>query len=634
MPKKSQRKEVQFRDIYGIMPNMKSLFGTFSMSASEFRSSTNREIIERFSVGFFFFLSSAYILAVLGYFSRETLLILLGITVTGTVLSLRYFRPSRVSIAVGIAIILFSASVSFLASPTVFSGRDEGSYSGAALRLAHDHSLLSGIPSISHEFARLYGEGKALNVPGFFYTDEGMLSTQFPLGYIVWLGAFVSIFGLIGIVIANVVTLALTLGILFLLLWKFLPISFALFGTILAGFSFPFLWISGRTLSENLAAPLFLLLVIHFIFFIKQPSKISWAIIVLASTFLFLTRIEGFLILPITIVAIFFFAPARSFFRDRIFSVVLPAIFLVGAGIIVGISSNLPFYRSIGKALFESSSSNTASVGIPILSAIFRNLEIFWTYGMISIFAMAVLGVIFLLSNRQWFTLLPFWLALPTLVYIVSPHISPDHPWLLRRFSFSIWPIAIFLAMVALAHLQKKLSEKYSGSDFVHSFRFFLILFFLLIIPAIPAISSIFGSSENNDLLADTKKISEYFSDRDVVFVDRLASGDPYSMIADPMSTIFYKNALYVFNPEDIARFDRSRFERIFLIVRSGDELFYKDALDSRFHFEEVNPFTLRTSILSRETDPLRLPRQQNYVATGTIFLLVPFFEQSSKLSL
>ena len=254
-----------------------------ALETSETRSSDTEGFVERLSIGFFFFLFGAYALAISGYFSRETIFALFGITAIGTALLVwRQCHLSRASIVRGAVIILFSAMVALSASPTIFSGRDEGSYAGAAIRLATEHSLISEIPSISREFARLYGEGKALNVPGFFYTAEGNLTTQFPLGYIVWLGAFISIFGLTGISIANTTTLALTLSALFLLLRKFVSMPFALCGTVLAGISFPILWISGRTLSENLALPLFILLVFHLVSFVKRPSVLSWALVVLS----------------------------------------------------------------------------------------------------------------------------------------------------------------------------------------------------------------------------------------------------------------------------------------------------------------------------------------------------------------
>src|SRR3989339_1306227 len=97
-----------------------------------------------------------------------------------------------------IAIIIFS----YFTVPTVFSGRDQGSLSNAAITLSKNHHLENSF-SAEKEFFKIYGVGTALNFPGFNYTQNGNLIPNFSLGYISWLATFYSFFGIEGLIIAN-----------------------------------------------------------------------------------------------------------------------------------------------------------------------------------------------------------------------------------------------------------------------------------------------------------------------------------------------------------------------------------------------------------------------------------------------
>ena len=98
--------------------------------------------------------------------------------------------------------LLFIIFLSFSTEPTVFSGRDQGSFSEAAVRLSQNHQL-EFETLVSQEFFKIYGQGTALNFPGFSYTADGKLITHFSIGYIAWLAVFYSLFGLSGLAIAN-----------------------------------------------------------------------------------------------------------------------------------------------------------------------------------------------------------------------------------------------------------------------------------------------------------------------------------------------------------------------------------------------------------------------------------------------
>ena len=73
------------------------------------------------------------------------------------------FPIALISLITLVIIIVLSLS----ATPTIFSGRDQGAISEAAIRLAQNHQLEFYNP-VSGEFFKIYGAGKALNFPGFY----------------------------------------------------------------------------------------------------------------------------------------------------------------------------------------------------------------------------------------------------------------------------------------------------------------------------------------------------------------------------------------------------------------------------------------------------------------------------------
>lgn len=586
----------------------------------------DRCILERLSVGFLIFLFGAYALAVCGAFTLFAIALLFVFVCVGTIALLWKFRPSREYALVGWLVFAFVFLLSFPSAPSVFSGRDQGSYAGAAIRLAEDHTLLSYTPPVALEFFRRYGEGKALNVPGFYYTQTGALTTQFPLGYIAWLAAFDRLFGIAGLSLANAATLFLSLVTFFLLLRRFLALPFALGGVAVLAFSFPILWIFNNTLSENLALTLFLLSVFHFTSFLNAPNRFSWWLTISSALFLFLTRIEGIIVIGMIGIVTLFHANVRTYLREHLFSSLISAFVFAGVGIGMSVFVSLPFYRSVAKAILSSSPLEgvSGSSGIPILSPFLHMMEIFWTYGMISAFAMAILGGVVIIMKQNILFLTPLFLTLPLLLYLVHPFISADHPWLLRRLTFSLWPTIVFLAACAIAHLQSVFSARYPQKILFRPALFSLFFSALLVLPALPAVVPRLFFSENQELLGDIETLSNRFSDSDIVLVDRMASGDPFGMIADPMSTLFGKNAIYFFNPSDLNTLDISRASALYLVVRDGDEARYHEELGARFTLEEAFPYSLRTDSFTRETDSLQLPRRQKSVVSGTIFLIIP----------
>ncbi|MEI8097036.1 MAG: hypothetical protein WCG73_02940, partial [Candidatus Moraniibacteriota bacterium] len=215
-----------------------------------------------------------------------------------------------------IIIISFLATllIGFITVPTLFSGRDQGSISEAAFRLAQNGHLTFSTPA-SDAFYKIYGVGTALNFPGFAYTKTGELITQFPLGYTSWLAGFVSLFGSYGFVIGNGILFFLFLLILYSLLRIFAHPFYALFGIALTLFSFLPTWFAKVTLSENLALFLFVFLVYNLILFLQENKTVSYVAILLSSGLLAFTRIEGLAFLLLACIVLFGNKPTRQFWK-------------------------------------------------------------------------------------------------------------------------------------------------------------------------------------------------------------------------------------------------------------------------------------------------------------------------------
>jgi len=117
---------------------------------------------------------SVFLLALAGWFHPSLILAAFAIPLfaTGGWLWKNYAssRNSRELPAVFLAAAIISGFFSFYVTPTVFSGRDQGSFSQAAIRLAENRKLEFSDPA-SREFFKIYGPGKALNYPGFYYPE-------------------------------------------------------------------------------------------------------------------------------------------------------------------------------------------------------------------------------------------------------------------------------------------------------------------------------------------------------------------------------------------------------------------------------------------------------------------------------
>lgn len=489
--------------------------------------------------------------------------------------------------------LVYAVFIGYTTEPTIFSGRDQGSIAEAAFRLSDNGELAFSTPA-SDSFFQIYGEGTALNFPGFAYTKEGYLLTQFPLGYTAWLASFVSLFGLSGLAIANAVLLFLFLLTFYGLLRLFVSPFYALFGFALAVSSFLPAWFAKITLTENLSIFLFTMLVYSLYLFMREGKFVYYASILFSAGLFAFTRIEGFVFLFLTLVFLAFRKETRDLVRNYPWkSVVIPGIIFLYF-FLRDFFLNLPYYKMIGKALMKFVQSFGGDAGTLSIESSSLNLgSIFFLYGLLALFFIGIFGILFFIKEKRFILLLPVFIGLPVFVYLFHPSITMDHPWMLRRYLFSLYPTLLFSAVVFMAYIfarDKSYPLTYSGKKRVF---FASIIFISLIVLQYPAWSTQIAFAENKTLLQQVENFSKQFSERDLILVDRNATGNGFSMLSGPANFLFNKNTVYFFNPLDLAALDTSRYEHVYLLVPSDTQARYAAVFGEKLIYRQAVAFSL-----------------------------------------
>lgn len=510
---------------------------------------------------------------------------------------------------------LFILGLGYFAVPTVFTGRDQGSIAIAAIELSKNHSLKISAPIIS-DFFSFSGSGEALNFPGFHYTGDGNLVTKFPLGTTVFLASFLSLFGLQGFAIANTLLFLGSAFLIFLSVKKLRPDA-APYGLLLGTFSFLPVWFSKFTLSENLALFFFLFLAYSLVSFFQEKESGSrfvwyWPIVSVALLFPFV-RIEGFAFLPIALLVLFSDRETRIFAKEQLANRILAPVLAFLSLLLLDFLTHTPFYRVMGKELFSFLQPGKASAeSIGLLERHLDLLSLFSTYGLLPILLAGTIGIILALRTKNRVLLIPVCLALPTFLYFFSPSITPDHPWMLRRFFFSVWPSLLIIGSVAFALLFPL--EKTKGRFIRNGVFFFLFLTQLL-----PVLLGAFVRI-NPNLLAETGQLAQSIGKDDRIFIDRLATGDGYAMISGPLLTLFGKQAAYFFNPADYAKLPKNETGTDFLLLPRNQEILIPNTT-----LEPIGNFFFPLEGL--ENVPLQdssFPKTISATQTATLYKIIP----------
>lgn len=571
-----------------------------------------------FAFGFLLFWWAAYFLAISGFFFPH-LLALFGIIMgAGAGLSARKWITKETGIAkiVFVASIVFAATLMYFAEPTIFSGRDQGSISEAASELARTGSL-SFTSETVETFSAIYGEGKALNFPGFFYTKGASLLTQFPLGYTSWLAAFTAFFGMDGFRVSNGILLSLTILSVFLLVRVLANERYAVGSTAIFAASFLPSWFAKFTLTENAALFLFVFLSLNLILFLRENRASFFLGSYFSALMLAVTRIEGLFMLLAAFGILFlsrqgreFVAPRKTIFRTA------PLIFAFSV-LVINFSVNFPFYTVMAKAFLKNLSSLSVADPTALADSAGISLalwKLFAAYGLLPIFLIGFSGIAFLLWKKRYPLLIPALLAFPAFLYFIDPNITHDHPWMLRRFLPSVLPALLLSGTLALSVLAEK-RERIGNITAISVCLFVLVL-------ALPASIRTFAFADNRSFIETTAEIAPLIGEHDLLLIDRDATGDHFSIPAGPMRFLHDKNAVYFFNPADYEKIRKDTYEHIYLLTPlESFEAWEKMPVS----FEFVSAFTFSTGQL--ETLPLRdarFPITRHLEQDAVLFELKP----------
>lgn len=529
--------------------------------------------------------------------------------------------PEKAFLLVLTALAMISA---LSAEPTVFTGRDQGAIATAAIALAEHHAFHFSTP-VATTFFSLYGPGLAYNFPGFFYTEHGELLTQFPLAYTAWLGSFYQLFHLNGFQIGNAVLLAFSSCTFYFLLRIFLRRLLAFLGALLLSTAFLPVWFVKFTLTENLALFLFLFLTLSLIRFRQEGKFLHYAATLSAAGILFFTRIEGTLILPLTCALLAFHPQTRNLWKQYpLKSLVAPTLLFL-LTLAASLSDMLPFFITIGKALrdfllsftLHSNTLTSTSTSLSFSSLLF-------SYGLLLVWILGIFGFCFLLWKKRFSTLLPAIIALPTFAYLFFPNITPDHPWMLRRYLPTIYPVFLFFAVVGPSFFFAETKRFPLNIPESPRRRFILILIFI----------SLFSSQahawyqgllarENPVLLEETRQAATFFGPHDLVLIDRNTTGSGFAMLAGPLASLYHKNAAYFFNPADFSRLDRSLYEHTWLVVPQDQAHQWMHSLSGYTLTPRHTLIFTSSSLAPRDTSShsgFRFPEAKPFSNTAVIF--------------
>ncbi|MFZ2976097.1 MAG: glycosyltransferase family 39 protein [Candidatus Moraniibacteriota bacterium] len=573
---------------------------------------------ELFSVFILLFLGQIWlslILAFLGIFYPIIILLYM----LGAVLFLSYLiwknfsqiKPAKSEIFFLFLVLSFIILFSFFSQPTIFSGRDQGSLSEAAIRLSQNHRLTFSSPA-TREFFEIYGPGQALNFPGFSYKENGNLITHFPLGYIAWLASFFSLFGLFGLTIANGVSFFIFSCAFYLLAKKLLSPFSALLTWVLSITVFTSFWFFKFTLSENLALALVWLSIYFFVLFWDNPKKSYFILSFLTFGLLIFTRIEGLAFLLVAIILFFLkfknHHPFRILLDKKIIFLFLAIIALYTLNIFIDRQFFISIAKAIIKPFFESSNSSFLPSN-PFFS-IWQIMKIFYLYGLLLFFLLGLAGFALSLRERKIRILIPFLIILPAFIYIIYPNISGDHPWMLRRFMFAIIPVSILYSVIFLEKFFRRKIIIYAFLVLFLAGNSLMLFYFLRSIP-------------NQNLLAQIEKISHNFKKEDLVLIDQKATGENWAMMSGPMSFLYGLQAVYFFNPQDLEKIDLKKFSAVYFIIPNDNLDFYsKNNLIDRL--EPTGNYFIENRTIGKISlsEKLVLPETETHLILGKIYLL------------
>lgn len=338
-------------------------------------------------------------------------------------------------------------------------GRDDGVYANSALYLANNNTFY-------------IHEENVASYPGFIESPKGII-TQFYLGYPSWLALFFDVFGANSIVFVNFPLLTIGLLCVYficktLINWKAGIITIVLIST-----SYPFLWFTRNTYSENLS---FMLTWFGFYCLIKSFKELNkWYIILalLSINILLTVRVES---IPLVVFVNLFLV--FGFLRYKHKSSLITLIIIFAISIIPALYYYLaldPRYIQIfqsklqgilGGAPNSAQTSNSTVSAVPNVGNIieynqpafvFFLLQLYNLYFFILMIPLALLKSFFL-ENKiiKAYIMSTILLLAVNFYFLYRPSINFDQPWFLRRYM----PVILPLAFICFCFMINRLNSR------------------------------------------------------------------------------------------------------------------------------------------------------------------------------
>ncbi len=523
-------------------------------------------------------------------------------------------RPSRELLSYILIASAFSVVIAYFSVPTIFSGRDQGALSAAAMQLANNHHLITHSPE-STAFFDIYGAGKALNFPGFFYTDDGGLLTQFPLPYITYLAGFFGLCGTTGLLVANSILLFLFIMSLTVCARHYVTTKYTVIFMILLLSSFSIGWFAKFTLSENIAGALLWSATLLYIRLKKSPDTITYSIFFLTLSLLLFARIEGAWFFAIFLLLTLRSHTLRTFITQSLWwRAIFPLTVLFTIGCVISIM-NIPFITTMAHVFFDTAThGDTASTPYTTKLAYFTS--VYALYGLIGPLILAAclsIAAVYRTHYRKY--LLPLVIVLPLFSYYLFPHISGDHPWMLRRFVFAVLPATLLASIFFIAQIPRRWGRIRLTLQYT--------LIVLLCAANIPACAAFLTYAENATLKEQVHDFSTRFTSRDLLLTDNAVAHSNWSMITNPLRTLNNTHAVYFFNTADFARLNTEHFDHVYLIIPETKKASYTQDLQE--HMSYVDTFLIKTTQLHLDTTktmPPHFPQKRENTTHGIIYEL------------
>jgi len=446
--------------------------------------------------------------------------------------------PTKTDFLVVLFIIFFAIFIVAFAHESFLSGRDDGEYSNWAYYLAQ------------HGTYRLKDTG----IPEALMTAPvrpGITKPDLHFGYISWLALHGAFLGIEGIKIGNFLPLIIGLLSLYFIGKKIGNKKAGIFTILMLSTSFVLIWYSRQTMTETFSLTLIWFAILSLLK-AYQEDKSNLLVISLLSLGLFLfTRPEGMWIFTMLLVVIpfLYLSQGKRWLLNKKILFVLAIILLfffyysfviqpvyfsaILKGIEIFIASPITKTADLFRRTFEISTGEDISFisKHPTLYI----LNILGAYNMLLpiLLSIPVILKAFFSWRRQKNTLILLicFLVAPTFVFLFMVTLFHDHPWMLRRYLPTIFPLSCLLAALFL--------EKFSG-------KFKYILLFLILADNLLISAPILTFAQFNGIVnSQIKNIAEVLPNEAIILGERKALG-----FTAPLRFIFGKRTIFTYSEE------------------------------------------------------------------------------------